>query len=191
MALKFDLMVVVVTIGLLAALAVLHGLKDDMPGGTIVQVPTGGTLEGPVPSGTLSIRYSFGVGEKNVLDTSRNLYIKDMVCDPPRDYEMVLDDDDTDEIQEALLRNDFFDIPEDLTENCDSSGRCMDVSPLFSATLTATMNGEKRTVKWAANYYNPKGPDVVKFREIKAVIEEIISEKEEELDIPEPRCAYL
>ena len=195
MALKFDLMIVVATIGLLAALGILHGVRDEMPGETVVLIPDTAsrgsfTMPKEIPQ-NFSIRYSFGVEEKNVVDTSKNMYMKDMVCDPSQDYEIVLDAEDLNKIYEALLENDLFSIKEDLTQNCDALGQCVEVTPLSSVTLTVSINANKKTVKWRANYYNQNDPDVAKFREIQSTIEEIISEKEEELEIPEPRCAYL
>ncbi|MBN2517821.1 MAG: hypothetical protein JXB14_03170 [Candidatus Altiarchaeota archaeon] len=191
---KLNLMLVIATIAILIILGMLQSIKDDINVGAARKL-TGLNVNSSVATQKMprdfAFRYSFGISERNVLDTAKNLYIKDMVCDPPQDYKVTLTEDEKRSVYNSLVDNDFSKIKNDLTDNCDDSGRCIEIDPLWGATLTVTINGEKKTVKWRANYYYEDDPDAVRFGEIKSVIEGIISEKEEELKIPEPGCGYL
>lgn len=54
------------------------------------------------------IYYSFGVGEANIIDTNNDLYIKDMICIPDKNYTIFLNDGEKDLINESLYENDFL-----------------------------------------------------------------------------------
>ncbi len=139
----------------------------------------------------IDIYYKFGVGEKNLLDTLNNLFIKDMVCDPSIEYEFRLTDLEKNVIYSTIIENDLFNIKDDLTENCDSEGNCLWVEPFSSALLTITIDGKTKTIKWSSNYINRDDPDLQKFLNVINTIGEIIKQKEIELDIEQPTCGYL
>jgi hypothetical protein len=171
-----------ITLGLLALLIIaiiaISGCTQK------VQIPNEPTYQ-------FDIYYSFGVGEINILDTKNNLYTKDMVCDPSKEYDFKLTDYEKTEIHNSILQNDLFNIKDDFTENCDESGICQEVTPLSTATLIITIDEKIETIKYSANYIFPDDPELQKFQNVVMVIQDIISQKEEEMNIKPPTCGYL
>lgn len=137
------------------------------------------------------IYYSFGVGEKNILDTKNNLYIKDMICDLVKEYTIQLSDGEKTIIYNSIKENDLFNIKDELTENCDTEGKCFNVEPISTSTLKITLNGVTKIIKWSANYIETGDPDLKKFMKVVKVIQNIISQKEKEKRIEQPQCGYL
>ena len=137
------------------------------------------------------IYYSFGVGEENIFDTKNNLYVKDMVCEDPRQYTIKLSDNEKNRIYNSIIENDLLNIKEDFTENCNLLGICKGVTPLSTSTLKIEFHGETKAIKWSANYYRNNDPDLNKFRSVEAIIRDLISRKEAELNIEQPKCGYL
>ena len=62
------------------------------------------------------IYYSFGVGEKSILDTKNDIYIKDMVCDPPEHYKLELNEDEKNQIYDKITWDGLLNIKSDFTE---------------------------------------------------------------------------
>lgn len=143
-----------------------------------------------------AVYYSFGVGEKNMFDSERvskgydATYIKDMVCNPAVKYKVDVTDEEMEAINRAISENDFFNIGDDFTKNCDSKGICKDVSPLSTATLKVVSGGKTKTVKWSAAYSGDDEAGLKRFKNVETAIRNIISEKEREMAIPQPKCGY-
>lgn len=150
--------------------------------------------EGQIPSESTSqfdVYYSFGVGEKNILDTKNNLYTKDMICDPSKEYDFKLTDSEKTEIYDSVLENDLWNIKDDFTENCDESGICQSIEPLSTATLTITTDEKTKTIKYSENYIFKDDPELQKFQNVVGVLQNIISQREEAMNIEQQlRCGY-
>ena len=137
--------------------------------------------------------YAFGVHEENnFLDTRNNLYVVDMVCDPPKRYQVVLSDSEKKAIYDAVLKNDFFNIKDDLTSGCNDKGECAGQFPDTSATLTIKIEGKTKTIKYKPEYatMHENDPDIAKYKNIVTVIGGILNKRREELNVPRPRCLY-
>lgn len=137
------------------------------------------------------IYYSFGVGEKNILDTKNNLYVKDMVCNSSKEYDLQLAESEKTEIYNSILENDLFNIKEEFTENCDWKVICQEVTPLSTATLKITVDDKIKTIKWSANYIDKDDPELKKFQNVVKSIRDIISQKEKDMNIEQPKCGYI
>ena len=140
---------------------------------------------------SFNIYYSFGVGEKNILDTKNNLYTKDMICDLPKQYAIKLSDNEKNQIYNVVIGNDLLNIKEDFTKNCNLLGICRDVTPLSGATLKIELDGKTNTIKWRGNYFDENNLNLKKFMNAEKVISDIISKKEKEMNIEQPKCGYL
>jgi hypothetical protein len=147
-------------------------------------------LPNELPS-QFNLYYSFGVGEKNVLDTKNNIYIKDMVCDSPKEYNFQLTESEKTIVYNSILENDLFNIKDEFTKNCDWKGICQHVSPLSTATLKIAVNGKTKTIKWSEDYIDKEDPELKKFQNVVNVIQNIISKKEGEMNIEQPTCHYM
>ncbi len=137
------------------------------------------------------VEYSFGVGEKNMLDVSDGTYIKDMVCNTSIKYSLNLSKSDKAEIYDAILENGLLNLNGNFTENCDSSGICTDVTPLSTSTLKIVRNGTTAVIKWSAAYNGGDKAGLEKFQNVETVIRGIIDDKEKEMSIPRPTCGYI
>ena len=140
---------------------------------------------------SFNIYYSFGIGEKSVLDTGNNFFVKDMVCNSSKQYDFILNDDEMNEIYDAIIENDLLNIKDNFTENCDSSGNCLEVTPLSTSTLIINLNGQKKTIKYSANYFDENDLELKKLMGVQKIIQDIIDKKEKELNIEQPICGYL
>ncbi len=139
-----------------------------------------------------NIYYSFGVGEKNVLDTKNNIYIKDMVCNTPKQYVIKLNTIERNQVYNAaIIGNGLLNLKSDFTKNCNLLGICQDLNPLETSTLKIEFDGKTKIIKWAANYYNNNDPDLKKLMNVEDIIKTLISQKELEMNIEQPKCGYL
>ncbi len=130
------------------------------------------------------IYYSFGVGEKNVLDSANNLYVKDMICNgETQKYSFVLADEDKEKIKQAVIASSFFDLKETYEQQGDSKVLC---SPSTTITLTITMDGKTNTV----HREECAGSDA-DIRSIIDILNQIIQKREDEFVIKEPECGYI
>jgi hypothetical protein len=135
-----------------------------------------------VPS-DFAIYYTFGVGEKNVLDSVNNLYVKDMICDESKEYTLILTDDEKQEIQRLIILNSFF----DLEEGYEQKGNIVTVcQPSSTITLTITMDGKTHTI----HREECAGGDG-DIRSLTMALNQIIQEHEEKMEIPALQCGYV
>ena len=147
--------------------------------------------ETPPPTVTeFSIYFSYGVGEKNIIDTDNNTYTKDMVCDPQKEYSLDLTREEKKEIYAAIIENDMYSDSYDFTENCNIKG-CQQITPLSSATIRIRFGEAITETHWKANYINPDNPDVKKFLDMRDRIIKVIRNKEKEMGIEQPKCVYV
>lgn len=141
--------------------------------------------EPPTMPKDFDIYYSFGVGEKNIFDTKNDLWIKDMVCDPSLNYTVALTQNEKKVIYEAIVKNDFFSLKENMLP---SSG--VSCEPSSGLTLQVTADEKTKTVRWMCGY-SESNPDYLKLKSITNTIQNIISKKESEMSVPEPKCGYI
>ena len=139
------------------------------------------------------IYYSFGVHEDNILDTKNNIYAKDMVCEPPKEYILKLNESDKAAIYNAIMENDLLNIKDDFTESCYKDGGCVQSEPPYNATLKIFINGKTKTIKWRTEYniIHLDDPELEKLMNVRNAIENIISQKEKEMNIEQPKCFYF
>lgn len=133
--------------------------------------------------------YSFGVGGKNVLDTKKMSYTKDMVCDPLVGINLNLSQNELYKIWDSAYKNGFFDLPS-FTDSCDASGNCKFVTPEQLTTLTITMDGKSHSVTHRDSYISKQGDNYPKFQNVVNVIDTILDKKPAIQNMPKPRCGY-
>lgn len=136
------------------------------------------------------IYYSYGVGEKNILDTASNLYVKDMICDSSKEYTWKLTDSEMSQIFWAISDNDLWDIKDNFTDNCNGDN-CLVVTPLSTTTLRISYDGRTKIVHWSGQYYSTQDPESKKLQNVMVTIQTVIAQKELELNIEQPTCGYI
>lgn len=149
-------------------------------------------IEIPEQSNDFEIYYSFGVFEKNVLDTENNLYIQDLICDgSTKEHVFILSEAEKQTIYNAIRDNDLFNIKNEFTENCNLVGTCMDVTPLTTSTLKIQADGKTKEIIYRGNYIHRDDPELKKFNKVTITIQEIILQKRNELGIEKSKCGYV
>ena len=138
--------------------------------------------------------YTFGVMERNKIDTKNKIFIKDMVQDPSIEYVFGFTPQEKQAIYATLLENDFASMTNDFSTKCFSgvvSYQCGEVTPEWGATLTVTADGFTKTVSWRARYDNSNDAELQRFQNIQNKINEIVSQKEKGMNIKQPAGGYI
>jgi len=133
--------------------------------------------------------YSFGIDEKNLFDSKRDLYVADMVCYPSIEIDVSLSKEEKQTIWQSITENQFFDL-DDFTETCDAFGNCRSVEPEQKITLSITANGKNHSIHFREAYFG-NDKNLAKFNNIIETIQEILDQKDEIKNLPTPKCAYL
>jgi hypothetical protein len=180
--------VVVILIGTTAYFATINKSSQ-------LAAPTPKTIKQPAQlnstTSKIEVYYSFGVGEKNILDIKNDVYVKDMVCDSSKEYDFQLTEPEKTKIYASILENNLLAIKDDFTKNCDEKGICQNVEPLSTATIKISTSNGTKTIKWSASYVNEDDPELKRFQNVTKIIEDIISQKEKTMNIEQPECGYL
>ncbi len=137
--------------------------------------------------------YNFGVMNGSTLDTRNNIYIKDMICEPSIEYEMVFTEQTKQGICNSILENNLLLIKDDFSENCNpNEDICLNVFPLDFKTLRIFKGNDKiKEIIYFGNYYYQDDPELKLFKNITRMIENTISDKEKELEVLSPSCGYM
>lgn len=173
----------------------VYGTSAKVPSPSISPRISGEVNSSEMPS-DFSLIYAYGVGEKNILNTSNNTYTYDMICDPPIQMNLTPSDSELSRIWSSVQENDFFEL-KNLTDACPAGSpsfdSCQTIIPENAYTLTIGANGQNHTVKLRQNYELNQGQDtdLHKFKNITTTIQSILSQKEELKNLPSPRCGYL
>ena len=94
---------------------------------------------------------SYGVGGKNVLDTYKNKFKKDLVMDGTATINYTLPDEAKREIYASFLKHGVHEMPELLTNETRDGKYMMEPSPSYKMFFTYTAGGVTHSVSW------PKG----------------------------------
>jgi len=135
------------------------------------------------------IVYSFGIGGKNIFDTKKMSYTKDMVCAPSVTILQDLTHSDLFEIWDSTYKNGFFEL-HNFTDNCSADGICKLVTPEQTSTITVTSDGKIHTVTHRDSYVTKTGDDYTKFQNIVNAINAVLDRQAAIQGLPGPTCAY-
>jgi hypothetical protein len=165
----------------LAALA-LAGCADPRGGHDRSPSPTstGVTLDGLV--------FAFGPGAKNVLDTTRGTFTKDMILASPLTVPMLLTDDETARIAEKMDEIDFFSYPESYVTPDVGDGAWGEPHDTYFFSVT-TRRGTK-VVEWEDGLFNDD-ERAAALRSLARLIVGIVEAKPEYQRLPPPEGGYL
>jgi hypothetical protein len=167
---------------LLIALVVLNGCGGQP---TPSPSPTSG---GPVVRGFV---FSWGPHEpKNVLDTVRGTFTKDMVLASPLTVPFQLDHDEVTSVASALAAIDFWSYPSHFVSH--GSGRRYEPPAGFEnrASLSVITDRGAKTVEWAGGFY-ADDRRARALRDLEALIKGIIESKPEYKQLPPAEGGYL
>ncbi len=160
----------------------------------------GQALQGPPQAGSpaannFSLVFEYGVGgapTKNVLDTARGTFTKDMIMDPPVTVKLKLSDDDLDRIRSKMSEINFWDYPDIFEPEPRADGTGMGVTPYSSYYFKVERNGEVKEVTWENRYlYSDESSRAKNLKDLAQFIWGIITSADEYKALPEPRGGYM
>ena len=140
---------------------------------------TGLTLEGLV--------FAFGPGAKNVLDTTRGTFTKDMILASPLTVPMTLSDEEMARIAAKVHEIDFFSYPESYVTPDDGSGGWG--FPHSTYVFRVTTREGTKVVEWEDALFNDD-ERAARLRSLARLIEGIIMARPEYERLPPPEGGY-
>ena len=126
------------------------------------------------------------VGPRNVLDTTRGTFTKDMVVDPPVTTRLRLTEEDLARIMARVDEMDFWEYPEVLEPERPKYS----VTPYASYYFEVRKGSVIKEVRWE-DQYGDEGARAVRLRDLAEFIREIVESKPEYKALPEPKGGYL
>ena len=137
----------------------------------------------------VSVRFDFGVGARNHLDTVRGLYTHDMVCDPPVTVPMQLTDEDAVRILAAAHAVAFFAPPRESPPASTAPAACWKV-PCTNWHLEIHTNLRSNSLSWD-DCNCGIGPDGERGKAAASAVDAAIRANPAFAALPKPRCGYL
>ena len=145
----------------------------------------------PSPAATdrsLQLVFAFGVGAKNVLDTAKGTFTKDMIAASPITVPMTLTDEELARIAGKVEEIDFFSYPESYVTPDDGDGGWAEPHETYIFRIT-THEGTK-VVRWEDGLFNDD-QGAANLRDLAGMIEKIVVAKPEYKRLPAPEGGYL
>lgn len=126
---------------------------------------------------------------RNILDTYRGTYTKDVVVDEAVTTTLVLTDEELETIYRKMMEIDFFSFPELYKPEAKSEVTCV-FTPASSYHYEVTYNGTVKKVTWSNAYYCSEDQETRDLMALNKVILSIVESKPEYQALPEPKEGY-
>lgn len=154
---------------------------------------SGATTGDPPPSATPvsdleELVFSYGIGARNVLDTRRGTFTKDMILASPVTVELRLTDDELQRVARRLAAIDFFSYPRVYETREDLGGGV--VTPSMTYRFAVTTAAGTKDVTWDDTTFN-SDERAADLRGLARLLVGMIESKSEYQALPEPEGAYL
>jgi len=168
-------------LGVAAMLLALAGCTRPRPGAPSTSAqPTAPAITGLV--------FAHGVGARNVLDTTRRTFAKDMIMASPITIPVELSASDMARISEKMHEIDFFPYPAVFTVPVAAGGG--EITPFVTYRFAAKTDAGTKVVVWADKV--PSDDERARgLGSLARLIERIIVAKPEYRNLPEPEGGYL
>jgi hypothetical protein len=160
----------------------------------LVFMSCGPAIEG-APQGNpegFSLGFEYGVGgspTKNVLDTARGTFTKDMIVDPPNTVKLSLGENALIRIRAKMDEIDFWSYPDILEYEIPPDGG-YSVTPYGSYYFRAKRGSTVKELRWD-DEHGDQSDRAGKLRELIRLIQVIIESTDEYESLPEPRGGYM
>jgi hypothetical protein len=134
--------------------------------------------------------FKYGVGARNVLDTFKGTFSKDMVNAPGITIDLVFSPTEMDSIYQKMVEIDFFNYPDEFTVVPPENGITSIVTPFNTYYFEVEYGDGFKTLEWVAEITNPD-PKADNLRELIHLIQGIIESKPEYQALPKPSGGYM
>lgn len=149
--------------------------------------------------------FKYGIGARNILDTYRGTFTKDMILDPSVTVKLILTEEELDGIYRKIAEIDFFNYPEEFSVALEPDPPVGLVTPYASYYFKVEHKGEVKELWWDdeivwQNKWLRDSKDKIFFKnrdeaeklyELISIIREIIENKPEYKELPEPTGGYM
>lgn len=149
-------------------------------------------------------QYGYSSTPKNVLDTYKETYTKDMVSDPSVTVKMVLSGEELDRILQKMKEIDFFDYPDEFFIKIAPGSPSGVVTPNLKYYFKVEHEGIIKELWWDdeiiwQDEFIKESPEEIiienkgeaeKLYELISLIREIIENKPEYRELPKPKSGY-
>ena len=143
--------------------------------------------EATAPTQVTALVFAYGVGAKNVLDTTSGTFTKDMILASPITVPLELTEREMSRIARKIEQIDFFSYPARYTTPEDGGGW---MEPHQSYRFSVTTADDTKTVTWEDAVFNDD-ERAADLRGLARLIERIIHARPEYKALPEPEGGYL
>lgn len=143
--------------------------------------------EATAPTQVTALVFAYGVGARNVLDTTSGTFTKDMILASPITVPLKLTEREMARIARRIDAIDFFSYPATYTTPEDGDGW---MEPHQSYRFSVTTAEGMKTVTWEDAVFNDD-ERAAGLRGLARLIERIIHARPEYKALPEPEGAYL
>ena len=124
--------------------------------------------------------FSYGVMNKNILNTFEGTYTKDLVIDGGITTELKVTKDEKQKIYTYMKDIGLFQYAEKIEG--------MNIEPASGYSFEIQYNGKRKWIEWIGEFTNNKRD--LEFKELTKMIQEIIKSKEEYKALPSPNGYY-
>lgn len=131
-----------------------------------------------------------GHDPKNVLDTVRGTYTRDMVSDPPITVKLRLTEDELGMIHQKMIEIDFFNYPPVFCIHVPPGEPYGMSTPFTSYSFKVLSHGDVVKELWWGDAIDYEDEKAENLRELIRLIQEIIESKPEYQSLPKPHGAY-
>ena len=137
-----------------------------------------------------NLEFKYGITARNILDTFKGTYTKDMVADPSVTIDLSLSEEEKDIIYQKMVEIDFFSYPDEFSVDVSPGELIGIVTPYASYYFKVEYDSQTKELLWEDEITNPdEKADML--RELVLLIRNIIESKEEYKALPEPTSGYL
>lgn len=132
-------------------------------------------------------------GPRNILNTSSQMYTKDMISGKDVTTKLSLTNEERKQILDKILSINLFDFPDNFSDNSTSCKLGTTQIPYSSYDLTVTYRTRIKHLSWSDQFTCKDNPnlEVQKLRELGRFIIDIIESKAEYKKLPPARGGYL
>ena len=133
------------------------------------------------------LKFSYGIGSNNVLNTFEDTYTKDLIADGTITIPFKLTENELSQIYDKMCEIGFFDYPD--TFNGTNSESTLEIDPFYTYIFKVRHGNSEKHLHWD-DCCMDIDPRLEKLGELGDLIKEIIESRMEYKQLPETRGGY-
>lgn len=135
------------------------------------------------------LKFEYGLGGMNVLDTFNNTFERDMVEGPPAFTSFYLTEEELNNIYKKMIEIDFFNYPGIFSIDVSSEPEIGIVTPNYTYYFKVEINSQVKELSWD-DYTINENKKADELRSLIDLIRDIIYSKDAYKTLPEPEGTY-